>query len=170
MAGNKLLLDTSPLITLCSFRAAGSLIIEHVLKAAAPVFLVESVAVEATVNPAYADAAVVRQLIDAKRIVVLTPPVTLQDEVIDSYTKLGQGERDSIRLSFELPETPLVLDDYLAFVIAVRFGLKPILLLDLIVSLVEDKRLEKALAREIVEQIAPRYSLPFVTHTRTKLK
>ncbi len=164
----KLLLDTSPLITLCTFRAAGALIIEHVLRIASPI-LVESVAAEATVNPAHADAVVVRQLLNAEHIVVLPAPVTAQDEVIDSYVKLGQGERDLIRLGLEMPETPLVLDDYLAFVIAVRFGLKPILLLDLIVSFVKDERLERELAREIVEQIAPRYSLPFVSHTRTKL-
>ena len=169
MTRQQIILDTSPLITLCSFRAEGQLVVEHLL-ATSSFSIAESVAAEATVNPGYSDAAVIKTLLDTSRIALITTPSTRLDNVIDSYMRLGVGERDTIRLGLSLPDGLIVLDDYLAFVIAARFGLQPVLLLDLIVSFVEDGRLDKALAQEIVEQIARRYSLPFINHTRHKLK
>ncbi len=160
----QIILDTSPLITLCSFRVNNQRVVEYLLDLAS-VFVVDTVAKEATANPGYADSAVVAQLLETRRITKLAIPMTAFDQTIDGYTKLGQGERHTIRLSLMMPEASLVLDDYLAFVIASRFGLKPVLLLDLIVSFVE-----KARAIEIVEQLAPRYSAPFVSHTLYKLE
>jgi predicted nucleic acid-binding protein len=165
----EILLDTSPLITLCTFRAQGQLVVEHFLKLAS-FQVARTVALEATANPAHSDAAVVDNLLKEKRITDFPVPSTPLDAVIDAYTKLGQGERDTMRLALTLPAASIVLDDYLAFVIAARFGLKPIFLLDLIVSFVEDGVLEKPLALEVVEQVAARYSPPFVNHTRFKLK
>lgn len=159
----QILLDTSPLITLCTFRVKGQFVVDYLLEVAS-IVVAETVAAEATVNPAYSDAAVIDSLLKTKRIERVAVPSTPLDAVIDGYTKLGRGERDTIRLGLTMPTMPIVLDDYLAFVIATRFELKPILLLDLIVSFVEN-----ALAKEIIDQIAPRYSAPFVDHSRYKL-
>ena len=169
MTKPQIILDTSPLISLCVFRAAGQLVIEHLL-AAASLIVAGTVAAEATANPAHSDAAVVETLLKKKRLFnapVLSTPL---DSVIDGYTKLGKGERDTIRIAPAFPGASVVLDDYLAFVIATRFDLKPILLLDLIVLFVEQGHLEKALAQEIIIQMASRYSSPFVNHTIYKLK
>ncbi len=169
MANLRVILDTSPLITLCSFEVAGKLAIEHVLSVA-DVVVVETVAAEGTANPAYPDAAAIRMLLDAKRVAQLDIPATPFDAIIDAYDKLGQGERDTIRLGISMPDTQIVLDDYLAFVIAARFGLKPVLLLDLLVLLVKGHTLDKQVADEMVNKIAGRYSAPFVEHTRYKLR
>ncbi len=64
----------------------------------------------------------------------------------------------------------VVLDDYLAFVIASRFNIQPILLLDLLVLLVKDNDLDQTLAIQIIDSIAVRYSTPFIEHTKYKLK
>jgi hypothetical protein len=97
-------------------------------------------------------------------------PTTPISPIIDNYTKLGQGERDTIRLGTIMPTTKILLDDYLAFVVAIRFDLDTILLLDFVVSLVKQSDLSKSIALEIVKHMAPRYSTPFVEHTRYKLK
>ena len=112
----------------------------------------------------------IEALLDMKRIAQLPIPSTSLDRVIDAYDKLGQGERDTIRLGISMPDTQIVLDDYLAFVIATRFGIKPVLLLDLLVSLVEEHGLDKQVAGEMVRKISGRYSTPFVEHTKHKLK
>ena len=54
--------------------------------------------------------------------------------------------------------------------IALRFGLKPILLLDFVVMLVQNGLIGKQLGLEIVNKISSRYSAPFVEHTRYKLR
>ena len=169
MTRRSILLDTSPLITLCTFSVAGQLIIEHLLEIAA-FTLVSTVVAEATANPAHADAAVVKRLLDEGRLLSLPVVATPLDTTIDNYIKLGIGERDTIRVASAEPSMPLVLDDYLAFVIASRFSLTPILLLDLIVSFVNTGELERSLARAMVDKMAPRYSTPFVEHTRLKLE
>ena len=163
-----LILDTSPLITLCAFQAAGQLVVDHILPIA-ETCVVETVVAEAIANPAHPDVVAIKSLVDAGRITHRTTPTTPVDALIDGYTKLGRGERDTLRLGTTMPDTKIVLDDYLAFVIAARFGLGPILLLDLRVVLVREYGLDKKIAREIVEKTAKRYSTPLVEHTGHKL-
>lgn len=161
--------DTSPLITLCAFSIQERPILEYVLP-----FLrlrvVDTVARESTANPVYPDAAVIADFLQSGHIERVPTPQTIDDALIDAYTRLGQGERDTIRLGLTLPENDIVLDDHLAFVVATRFGLRPMLLLDLLTLLVRENGLSKALAQDIVRQTASRYSSPFVEHTQQKLE
>jgi len=163
-----ILCDTSPLITMCAFRVRGKLVIEH-LSPVNTFVVVDTVASEATANPAHPDTAIIQGLLQSRkisRIPVPTPPISA---IIDNYTKLGQGERDTIRLATMMSFARILLDDYLAFVVAKRFDLEPILLLDFVVSLVKQGDLRKAIAFDIIQSIAPRYSTPFIEHTRHKL-
>ncbi|MBL1137128.1 MAG: hypothetical protein D8M56_17625 [Chloroflexi bacterium] len=161
-------MDTSPLITLCKFKVRGQLIVDYLL----PIFdlqVVETVAQEATANPAYTDAKVVQQLLNGKQLTQLPVPTTSIDAIINGYTRLGLGEQDTIRLGIT-NSANIVLDDYLAFVVGTRFDLRPLLLLDLLVLAAREYNLDKAIALEIVDAIQVRYSSPFVEHTRHKLK
>jgi predicted nucleic acid-binding protein len=135
----------------------------------ADVTIVETVAIEATANPAYPDSTVIQAFLKAERIFRVPTPKTPVDAIIDSYVKLGKGERDTLRLGIATPGARIVLDDHLAFVIATRFGVEPILLLDLLVLLVREDGLDKRTADAIIDQIAGRYSTPFVQHTKWKL-
>lgn len=163
--------DTSPLVTLCSFKIGNKPIIEHILPLFYQTFVVvQTVATELTANPTHADSAVANRLLSArviKTIPIPSPPIS---SVIDQYTKLGQGKRDTIRLGIMMPRAEIIFDDYLALVVAGRFGLKPILLLDFVVSLAEKGIMSSEFAQEIVQTIRPRYSSPFVEHTLYKLK
>ena len=165
----QVILDTSPLITLCSFVAQGELIIDSVLSFV-DILVVDTVAQECTANQNYADARTIQKLIDKNQIITLRVPQTGIDILIDNYTKLGHGERDTLRLAITLPDLQIVLDDFLAYIVASRFDTNPILLLDLLVQWVESGYLESGFAHEMVNTIAPRYSPPFIEHTRQKLR
>jgi predicted nucleic acid-binding protein len=168
MARLSLILDTSPLITICSFQAKRVLVVEHILSFA-NITIVDTVGREATANPAYKDAQVILGLLASKQIkqqVVNRHPL---DRVIDAYNRLGQGERDTIRFSLNHPRSRVILDDYLAYVIAIRFGLRPLLFLDLLVSLTK-RGMDESLAEAVLNATATRYSKPFVDHTRHKLR
>lgn len=165
----QVIFDTSPLITLCSFRLAGTrqLVVDYMVPNVTMI-LVDTVAKEATANPAHSDAREIHKLLDHQVFRQLAIPTLRLDSIIDSYTKLGQGERDTLKLA-AFTSLPLILDDYLAFVVASRFGLKPMLLLDFLVLLVNEGKLTRELAINIVDIISPRYSSPFVNHTRVLL-
>ena len=163
-----ILLDTSPLITLCGFAVNGKTIIDYILPHCELV-VVDSVAREATANPTYQDAVLISHLLQARQIRKLPCPTPPETAVIDGYSKLGQGERDTIKLTTMMSFAHVIFDDYLAFVVASRFGLKPMLLLDFIVKLTQENHMDKSLGLAIVNQIASRYSVPFVEHTRYKL-
>ncbi len=163
-----LILDTSPLITLCSFRVGGQPAIEHILGVAA-LRVAETVALEATANMAHPDATVIGRLLETERIARLSVPVQPINAIVDSYTRLGSGERDTIKLAVTIPDAIVVLDDMLAFVVAARFGLQPVLLLDLLVLLVQKQDLNRQVALSLVNAIQSRYSAPFVEHTKVKL-
>jgi len=164
-----ILVDTGPLITLCAFAVHGKTIIDYILPHC-EIVLVDSVATEATANPTYKDSIVISQLLKSRQIRRLPSPTPSESIIINAYTKLGQGERDTIKLATMRPFAEVIFDDYLALVIALRFGLKPVLLLDFVVMLVQKDFIDKTLGLAIVDHIAPRYSAPFVEHTRHKLR
>lgn len=163
-----LLLDTSPLITLCGFQSQRKSIVEYILPHY-DLILVQTVADEATANLAHPDTALIARLLKSREIKTVPVPTSPLANIIDAYTKLGQGERDTFRLALTMPFATLILDDFLAFVVASRFGLKPILLLDFVVSLVERGEISKQIGLEITSAVSARYSRPFVDHTRYKL-
>jgi len=160
--------DTSPLITLCAFRVSGTLVIDLLLPYL-NIYLVETVAREGTANPTHTDSAKIISLLNNDLIKQLPIPDVNEAKMIDAYTKLGAGERDSIRLGIQKSTLPVIFDDYLALVIANRFGITTHLLLDLLVLLSSDYSLDKDIALNIINAVALRYSAPFVEHTRYKL-
>lgn len=165
----KLIFDTSPLITLCVFSHNKNLVFDYLI----PYMecrVADEVLFEATDNPTHTDALAIQQRLTNKQINQFATPNTEYDTILDKYTKLGKGERDSIRLALTMPEARVVIDDHLAFVVASRFGVKPLLLLDLIVLLAKEYGLDKTLAYEITEKLAPRYSESFILHTKEKLR
>jgi hypothetical protein len=164
----QIILDTSPLITLCTFKVSKQLVIEHLLPICELV-VVETVALEGTANPTHSDAKTINKLLNGKQITRLAVPNTPINSIVDTYQKLGQGERDTIKLGTIMPQAKVVLDDYLAFVIAGRFEVTSTLLLDLLVWLVKEHGLNKTMALEIVNSTAARYSAPFVEHTKYML-
>jgi predicted nucleic acid-binding protein len=161
--------DTSPLITAASFKLKQGFILNYLLEVI-EIHIVQTVLVESTINPLHSDAKVIQTLVDHKKIINHSVPQSYQDRIVAEYSKLGLGEQDSIRLSISSPKSTLVLDDFLAFVVASRFDIKCTLLLDLFPNLVRQGKMEVLAAEQIVKQLAPRYSVPFVSHTLYKLK
>jgi predicted nucleic acid-binding protein len=163
----RLIFDSSPLITLALFPIHHPAL--ETIVAIADVLVVESVAVETTAYPKYRDAVVIQTHLDANHITSLPIPTTKYDALIDGYKKVDTGEGDTIRLALTMPDAQLVLDDQAAFMAAVHFDLRPIMLPDLLVSLVKSNHLPKGEALKIVSAIALRYSEPFINHVQFKL-
>lgn len=113
--------------------------------------------------------AVIKALLDAGKISRHSIPTTDVDGLIDGYSKVDEGERDTIRLALDIPDARLILDDVAAFIIATHFDLSPIMLLDQLAAWVKSAELDKTTARRILSAIASRYSEAFVNHTRHKL-
>jgi predicted nucleic acid-binding protein len=162
------LLDTSPIITLASFRLGKETLLERLVPATV-LYLPASVAAEATANRKYADAVHIHDMMKQNAVRVLAVRRASAAEPIQLYAKLGQGERDTIYEATFHKQLPPVLDDHLALVVAQRFGLRPLLLLDLIADLARTGHISKQQAQAIVRAIRPRYSDAFVDHTLFKL-
>jgi hypothetical protein len=131
--------------------------------------VVESVAVETTAFHSHRDAAVIKILLDTKRIARVPAPTTDVDALIDGYSKVDEGERDTIRLALTFPGARLILDDVAAFVTATHFELSPIMLLDQLAVWAKNGDLDQTVVLRILSAIASRYSEAFVSHTRYKL-
>jgi predicted nucleic acid-binding protein len=164
----RLLLDSSPLITLALFPIHRPAL--EVILTIADITIVETVANEVTVNQKHRDAVLISELIRSNRIEIRPVPVTAHDTLLDAYPKVDPGERNTIRCALTMPESHLVLDDMFAFITATHFGLKPTMLLDLLAQWGEINYLSRIRALGIVNAIASRYSEAFVNHTREKLR
>ena len=166
-----LLFDTSPLITLATARIDGRPIIERLLPLIPTLTIVKTVADEATSNLAYADARVIKALLDSERLIPKPVPVTPVDILINAYTKIQSGERDTMRLGLSMPGARVVVDDLQAFFIAARFDLNPIGLLDTLVSLRERQLLTKEFALSVVDSIerTSRFTSASLQHTVYKI-
>jgi predicted nucleic acid-binding protein len=166
------LCDTSPIITLCTFKISGKHIIDDLIsitKGHVTLAVVTIVASELTANPSHTDSAIANRLLRSEDIRTLPVPSLPENSVVDLYTKLGQGERDTIRLGMTIPSATVMFDDYLAYVVAERFGLKSVLLLDFIVSLTTRGLLTRERSIEVINSIRLRYSMAFVDHTLYKV-
>jgi predicted nucleic acid-binding protein len=131
--------------------------------------IVQTVAEEVTSFPTHRDAKVVQQLLDKQRITSKPVPVTPVDGLIDSYNKVDDGERDTLRLALTTPHSYLILDDVAAFITAAHFGLTPVMLLDLLALWAKTGLLDKMSTLKILAAIGSRYSEAFVKHTKHKL-
>lgn len=167
------ILDTSPLITLAGPPLQGQPIIDWLLPLI-DLVVVETVALEATVNLTYADGQRIQALLDAGQIRREPVPPTPVDDLIQAYPRLGlnkgKGERDTIRLGIMRPEAQVVIDDQQAFFVAARFELCPLTLLDLLVNLVRSEALDKSLAVEMTLAMAGRYAPISIQHTLYKFR
>ncbi len=166
-----LLFDTSPLITLATARIDGRPIIERLLPLIPNLTIVQTVANEATANLAYRDARVIKALLESGQLVPKPVPVTPVDILINAYTKIQAGERDTIRLGLSISGVCVVVDDLQAFFIAARFDLNPISLLDTLVSLRERQLLTKEFALSVVDSIerTSRFTSASLQHTVYKI-
>jgi len=113
----------------------------------------------------YPDAVLAGQRVKQGKIVV-EGPLSVWDTVLRAY-KLGDGEIESIRLFQESRGGVdyLVIDDNLAYIVSDRMGLRKVFFLDLILELVKRSRLDGDTAREMIEEVRPRYSEGFIEHS-----
>jgi hypothetical protein len=169
---NNLIFDAGPLITACKFSVAGRLIIDYILdycRITVPASVRDEVVIA---GASYPDADAARGRIAREQIAVLVPISDPDVDPLIAPYNLGDGERDSILLTghADLSEAMLVIDDHLAYLVCDRLGRRKRFLLDAIVDLVDGGRLDRDLAREIVEAIRTRYPPAFVEHTMLLLR
>jgi len=113
----------------------------------------------------YPDAIIAAALITRGAIEIRE--VWLPRENVLDYYGLGEGEREAITLSLELDEeiNALVVDDKLGYIVSDRLGLKQMFLLDLILRLAEDTRIDQEKARRMIEAMRPRYTVGMIEHS-----
>jgi predicted nucleic acid-binding protein len=161
--------DAGPLITACKFESQGKLVIDHLLSgchiAIAP--RVEEVAV---LGAGYPDGVAAGERI-AQGTLQVVPVVTRKRAQHLADYALGDGERESIELCGQVEGAKaLVTDDYLAFVVATRLGLKAWMLPDLVLELTERGSLAVEAAKAILEAIRPRYRVGVIEHSLVRLQ
>ena len=162
-------MDASPLITACKFDVRGRLVIDYILDGA-DVVVAPGVEYEvADLGQKYADGRAARQRMDRGEIEVQVVQPRWQKHLA-GYA-MGDGERDSIELAGQLPDlSALIADDYLAFVAAVRLGLRVWMLPDLVTELVERRVFVPGVGKEMLTIIAPRYRAGVVAHSQVRLE
>lgn len=155
------LLDTGPLSVICGFPINGAPYIHELLEIVSIVLTDE---VQREIGAAGKMARIANPLIKQGQISILTTPnsLTLLDAAYADY--LGAGERSCIKAAFALKST-LIMDDQDAFLTAYRFGIRPMLFQDWIVSLTQTHGLPSLKAREIVLETARQFPKHFLTHT-----
>lgn len=162
MAVNKaaFLLDTGPLSTLCSFPLRGTLYFHTILQHV-DIVLTDGVVSEAGQGKIWRT---ISPLLRSGELQTLTAPA--DPTILDtSYGKdLGIGERSTIKAALTSGMTT-VIDDKNAFIVACRFGLRPIGFQDFMVRLVREHNLSKTTAIEIVNASAGQYPRMFLAHT-----
>ena len=161
----RVIFEAGPLITSCKFQVGERPIIDFVLDYC-EVMITPSVKREVIDEGfRYPDAVLAGQRVKQGKIVV-EGPLSVWDTVLRAY-KLGDGEIESIRLFQESRGGVdyLVIDDNLAYIVSDRMGLRKVFFLDLILELVKRSRLDGDTAREMIEEVRPRYSEGFIEHS-----
>jgi hypothetical protein len=161
----RVLLDTSPLITLCIFKISNLPMIYKVLEHA-DVTITEAVHHEVTVQYAKSDAQIARSLVESGRINVVVSP---NEPLISDFYKLHETDCGVIRTGLSLSNLLTIIDDKEAYLVSTRYGLRPVFLLDLLVLLIQQHGLEKETALNMVKSAERRYSPAYVAHTVYKL-
>ena len=84
---------------------------------------------------------------------------------------LGDGERESIEMCGQAEGVEaLVTDDYLAFVVASRLGLKAWMLPDLVVELAARGSLTAEIAEAMLMAVSARYRAGVIEHSLARLQ
>lgn len=163
--------DTAPLVTSCKFQVGGGPIIDQITGHCS-ILIPPAVEAEVTAyQNRYPDAAVAAERIKRGQITVASVRPLPADNVL-SYYGLGEGEKEAIALALELQPPPdfLVIDDNLAYIVSDRLGATKSFLLDLVLTLVEQKGLTTTLAEEIINVVRPRYSDGLIRHSLKMLE
>jgi predicted nucleic acid-binding protein len=162
--------DAGPLITVCRFTVRRRLVIDHLLvhcQIVVPQAVQREVIV---VGERYTDAQEAKRRITAGAIKVAKPiPAPTSLEKALRLYELGEGEYQSILLAYQMGAC-LVIDDYLGYLVSDRLGIQKRFLLDLLVRLTEEARLDQSLACEIADAVRPRYTRAMVEHTLLMLR
>jgi predicted nucleic acid-binding protein len=161
--------DAGPLITACKFKTQGKLVVDHLLdecRIIIPPAVEEEVAV---LGARYPDGMAAGERIAKGEIQVVSVTKRRWTRHLADYA-LGEGERDSIELCGQTEAEVLVTDDYLAFVVTTRLGLKAWMLPDLVIKLAECKGLTIEVANSVMEIIRPRYRAGMIEHSLVSLQ
>jgi hypothetical protein len=161
----KALLDTSPLVTLCVFKAANLPLIETVLLHAS-LTITEAVYDEVTYHYLKSDARIAGSLVRQGKIEVVPAPAA---PLIRNFYRLHETDCGVIRLGLVHADMTTIIDDKEAFLVSTRYGLRPLLLLDLIVELAHNHNLAVSNAASLVQAVSSRYSPAYIAHTFDKL-
>jgi predicted nucleic acid-binding protein len=161
----KTVFNTAPLITCCRFQFRAIPIVDYILaecRITIPLAVSEELIAE---KDRYPDALTAWERIKEDRIEVREVKLPSKS-VLDFYT-LGTGEKAAIVLSREIEDEIdfLVIDDQLGYIVCDRLEIRKLFLLDLVLKLVEGKRLAPELARQIINVVRPRYSEGLIKHT-----
>lgn len=162
----KLIFDSCSLITASKFNVDGKLIIDYLLEFA-EIHIPEEVCFESIKEyQKYADAKEIKRRVDDKKIIVHEVPwdkTIFKD--LEGY-HIGLGEKEIILLYQDKRNFDyVIIDDFLAGIIANRFNMNCLLLLDLIVIYVKKNFLTKELAIKLVQAVQSRYDKGFINHT-----
>jgi len=161
--------DTAPLITCCKFEVDGQPIVDHILphcRIIIPLAVRQELMAE---ESRYSDAVIAAARV--KRGIIEIRDVRLPSENVLDYYGLGEGEREAIALGLELDEEidALVMDDKLGYIVCDRLELKQTFLLDLILRLEKETRIDREKARRMIEATSPRYTTGMVKHSLSML-
>ncbi len=170
MSTAEYIFDAGPLITVCRFSVRGRLVIDHLL-AHCQIVVPQAVQREViVVGDRYADAQEAKQRIalGTIKVAVPVPAPALLEKALELY-ELGEGEYQSILLAYQMGAC-LVIDDYLGYLVSDRLGIQKRFLLDVLVKLAREAKLDRRLACEIVDVVRPRYTEAMVEHTLLMLE
>lgn len=162
--------DAGPLITACKIEVQGKPVVDYLLSGSC-IVVAPSVEQEVAVLGArYPDGVVAGERV-AEGLIRVVPIASRKWARHVANYNLGKGEKDSIILCDQVEDVEaLVTDDYLAFVVAIRLGLKAWMLPDLVVQMTERKSLTVAVAESILSSISSRYRVGVIEHSLERLK
>jgi predicted nucleic acid-binding protein len=162
--------DAGPLITACKFESQGKLVVDHLLSGCC-IVIVPSVEEEvAVLGAGYPDGVAAGERI-VQGVIHVVPVAARQWARHLAEYALGDGEKDSLELCGQVEEVEaLVTDDYLAFVAAMRLGLKAWMLPDLVLELSERGSLTTEVAEAILKVIRPRYRVGVIEYSLVRLQ
>ena len=162
--------DAGPLITACKFESQGKMVIDHLLSGCCIAIAPRVEEEVAVLGAGYPDGVAAGERIAQGAIQVVPVVARKWAQHLADYA-LGDGEKDSIELCGQVESVQaLVTDDYLAFVVATRLGVKAWMLPDLVLELTERGSLAVEAAKAILKVIRPRYRVGVIEHSLVRLQ
>ncbi len=128
--------------------------------------ITERVVQEVVLRQDKSDVRTIRPLLSSGKIISKPTPNV---PIISDYYAISETDCGVIRLGLAMPDLITIIDDKEEFLIACRYGLRPMFLLDVFVLLTTSYDLDKAMARNMIQSTAKRYSPAYVAHTLSML-